>query len=123
LDQLQACDLFGELSTAELRSLFPEDASPTCTGNVCNERGVLVFFLAAGCSLSGQLDDCDSLADLKAAFNDFTALWSGGIIGDEQWNDTATDILQQAEACALQLAMQMGDAAQRNSKFSPAELN
>lgn len=81
------------------------------------------MFLTAGVSLSGQLPDCTSLDDLREAFRDFVSLWNGGIIGDEAWANEANDILQQAEECALKLAMQMGDAAQRNSRFTPAELN
>jgi hypothetical protein len=123
MNQLQAVDLLETLTIDELQSLMPAEVVPTSTTGACNDRGRLVFFVAAGCSLSGQLDDCTTLDDLRESFGDFVTLWNGGIIGDEAWGNEATDILQQAEACALQLAMEIGNEIERDSKFSRAELN
>jgi hypothetical protein len=120
---LSAVDLFGHLPTAELQSLFPHDALPTCTSNECNARGLLVFFATAGVSLSGQLPDCDTLDDLRSAFEDFIVLWRNDIVSDEQWSDEATLIHGRACDWMHTATMQAATNDLKNSKYNKAELN
>jgi hypothetical protein len=123
MNTLAAVDILETLTIDELQALMPAEVVATSTTGACNDRGILVFFVAAGCSLSGQLDDCSALDDLRESFRDFVTLWNAGVIGDEQWSNEATDILQQAEACAFQMAMEIGNDIARNAPFSRAELN
>jgi hypothetical protein len=116
---LDAAELLSELPTDELESLIPDDAFARCAAHDCNRRGLLVTFLASAVELSGQLNDCRDLNDLRVAIGHFNGLWSAEVIDADAWSAAANELFGRMEEDALRLAMEIG----RNAPFTQAELN
>jgi hypothetical protein len=124
MQNLEAAHLLAELSPADLQSLMPCDADARFDNGVVHGRPILTLSLiVGGIEVSGRLDDCETIDDLREAFSHFVSLWSGGIISGDQWSEAADYALAEIEAFTLQQAMAMGDELARNAPFSQAEMN
>ena len=54
--------------------------------------------LTAGVKLSGQMDECETLDDLREAFDHFAALQSSDVFTGEQWNQAALEVFHELVA-------------------------
>jgi hypothetical protein len=57
--------------------------------------GFCVLMTAAAASLSGMLDECADLDDLKEAYLHFFACYDSGIFGDDDWLAEAARVLNE----------------------------
>lgn len=89
---LEAHEQIAEAYAADpdaLRAWLPDDCEPQHPDGV----DVTVALLTAGASLSGCLDDAESLHDLKTGCEHFASLLSAGIVSPEQWNEEALKVI------------------------------
>lgn len=70
-----------------IRAWLPEDVELS--------EGVdfTVAALVAAATISGELDDCESLADLQSAVEHFSGLLSSGIVTIEDWTNETQQVV------------------------------
>jgi hypothetical protein len=78
------------LDRRELAAWLPEDVEARPSHGI----DPLPAMLLAAASLSGQLDDAETLEDLRDACEHFASLWAAGIIDQEQWNNETWEVIR-----------------------------
>jgi hypothetical protein len=72
-----------------LQAWLPEDVEPRPVHGI----DPCVAMLTAAASLSGQLADAETLADVRDACAHFASLWAAEIVTAEQWNAEVLEVI------------------------------
>ena len=94
MNRLEAHELLAEFHAydpRELRSWLPAGVEPRIVNGIDGS----VALLTAACSLSGQLDDCETVDDLQDACEHFRSLWDAEIVDLTAWNSEALVVIRE----------------------------